>query len=61
MTSSIQNFSGTPEEVNVLIANSEMALESGDTKKAISILKGVAKDSTYYADSRILLSNIYLK
>ena len=41
MTQAIQNFSGTAEEVNVLIANSEMTLESGDTKKAISILKGV--------------------
>ena len=40
MSKAISEFTGTPEEVNVLIANSEIAIQSGDIKKAISILKG---------------------
>lgn len=30
MTKAIQQFSGTTHEVNVLIANSQIAIESGD-------------------------------
>ena len=48
MTRAISEFTGSSEEVNVLLANSEIAIKSGDIKKAISILKGVTADSPYF-------------
>lgn len=52
---------GTSEEVNILITNSEIAILSGDVKKAISILKGVKVDSPYFVQSRKILADIYLE
>lgn len=60
MTQAISQFTGTSEEVNVLIANSEIALLAGDVKKAISILKGVPSDSAYFLQARQLLASVYL-
>jgi len=60
MSKAITEFTNTPEEVNVLITNSEIALKCGDIKKAISILKGVKEDSPYYIQSRRLLADVYL-
>lgn len=60
MTRAIGEWTGTEEEVNVLIANSEIAIESGDIKKAIAILKGVKSDSPYFQQSRIILANVHL-
>ena len=60
MTKAISEFTGTPEEVNVLLANSEIAIKGGDIKKAISILKGVSTESSYYVQSRKLLADVYL-
>lgn len=48
MSKAISEWTGTEEEVNVLIANSEIAIQAGDIKKAISILKGVKPDSPYF-------------
>lgn len=39
ISKAIQEFVGTPEEGSVMLANSEIAIESGDVKKAINILK----------------------
>lgn len=48
MQKAIQSFVGTSEEGNVMLANSEIAIESGDVKKAINILKAVQpKQPTY--------------
>lgn len=60
MTKAIGEFSGTSEEVNVLISNSEIAISGGDIKKAISILKSVGIDSKYFCESRKLLADVYL-
>ncbi|KAL4503354.1 hypothetical protein ABPG72_000960 [Tetrahymena utriculariae] len=60
MTQAISQFTGTTEEVNVLIANSEIALQSGDVKKAISILKGVPQESPYFLRARQILADVYL-
>lgn len=37
-----------------------IALDTGDIKKAISILKGVKNDSPYFVESRKLLAEINL-
>ena len=57
----ISEWTGTPEEVNVLMANSEIMVHTGEIKKAINVLKTVEKESHMYAQSRKLMADIYLK
>ena len=47
--------------MHVLLANAYIAIESNDVKKAMSILKAVQKDSTYFVESRKMLADIHLK
>lgn len=61
MTQAISQFAGTAEQVHVLLANAMIAVESGDIKKAMSILKGVKAESPYFVQSRKLLADIHLK
>ncbi|EGR31890.1 tetratricopeptide repeat protein [Ichthyophthirius multifiliis] len=61
MNLAIGQFANTPEEVNVFIANSEIAINSGDVKKAISILKGVQQDSPYFLRAKQILADVYLE
>jgi tetratricopeptide repeat protein 21B len=61
MTQAIGQFAGTSEEVHVMLANAEIAVESGDIKKAMSILKQVKTDSPYFVESRKVLADIHLK
>jgi len=35
--------------MNVLLANSQLAIEDNDIKKALSILRAVGQDSIYYS------------
>ena len=60
MLKAIQEFAGTPEEGSVMLANSEIAIESGDVKKAINILKAVQPSHPDFQRSRIILADIYL-
>ena len=48
ITQAIGQFAGTPEEVHVMLANATIAVESGDIKKAMSILRAVKSDSPYF-------------
>ena len=41
MTRAITEFAGAPEEVKVMLAQSDMALKMGDVKKALAMLKKV--------------------
>jgi tetratricopeptide repeat protein 21B len=43
-----------------LLANALIAVESGDIKKAMSILKGVKSESPYFVESRKMLAEIHL-
>lgn len=61
MTQAISQFAGTNEEVHVLLTNAYIAIESNDIKKAMSILKAVKADSTYFVESRKMLADIHLK
>ena len=60
ITRAITEFTGTEQEVNVLIANSEIAIQTGDIKKALSILKAVTPDSPYFVESRKIMADVYL-
>lgn len=49
-------------EDDILFLNSELALKAGDLKKSVNLLKKIStKDENVYKQSRIKLSNIYLK
>jgi len=56
----IMEFAGTEDEPIVLLGNADMAILSGDLKKAISILKNVEPTAKGYMDARKKLANIYL-
>lgn len=60
ITRAITEFTGTEQEVNVLIANSEIAIQTGDIKKALSILKAVTPESPYFVESRKIMAEVYL-
>ncbi len=45
----------------MLLANSQLAIQSNDIKKALSILRAVESDSPYYSQSRKLMADVYLK
>jgi tetratricopeptide repeat protein 21B len=60
MNEAISEFAGTQEEVNVMLANASIALEEGDVKKAISILKTVTPASPYFVEGKKMLAEIYL-
>ena len=54
-------YTDTQYEMNVLIANSELAISTGDMKKALNILQAVEKDSPYYTQSKLILANVFLE
>ena len=57
----IGEFTGTSEQVKVLIANSELSLRKGEVKQALDMLKTVTADSPHYKAARIAMADIYLK
>ena len=56
----IGEFAGTPEEVKILIANSELALKKGELKQALSMLSGVEPGSPHYKEAKLAMAEIYL-
>ena len=41
LTRAVSEFAGTPEEVRVMLAQSDLAIKMGDTKKALNMLKKI--------------------
>jgi lipopolysaccharide biosynthesis regulator YciM len=41
LTRAVAEFANTPEEVRVMLAQSDLALKMGDTKKALNMLKKI--------------------
>ena len=61
MKKAIMEYTDTQYEMNVLIANSKLAISTGDMKKALNILQAVEKDSPYYTQSKLILANVFLE
>ncbi|CAD8066862.1 unnamed protein product [Paramecium sonneborni] len=61
MQKAIQEYAGSPHESTIMMANSEIAIESGDIKKAINILKAVQSGQPNFVNSRMILADVYLK
>lgn len=56
----VGEFSGTPEEVRVMLAQSELSLKMGDTKKALNMLKKIAPTSRNFIEAKKKQAQIYL-
>jgi len=60
MTDAIHEFQGTPEEIRVSIANSDLALARGDVEQAITMLRQISPEDSYYVQAREKMADIYL-
>lgn len=54
-------FTGTTEEVRIIIAKSEIAIKSGRMEKAISMLGSIPFSSPSYRKAQMTKADIYLK
>lgn len=60
MQDAINEFSGTPEELRVTIANADLALLRGDTELALSMLRNITPEQPYYIQAKEKMAGIYL-
>uniref|UniRef100_A0A665UEE5 Tetratricopeptide repeat domain 21B n=1 Tax=Echeneis naucrates TaxID=173247 RepID=A0A665UEE5_ECHNA len=60
MQDAIIEFSGTPEELRVTIANADLALLRGDTELALSMLRNITPEQPYYIQAKEKMAGIYL-
>lgn len=60
MTRAITEFAGTPEEVKVMLAQSDMNLKMGDIKKALAMLKKVSHEDVNYVEAKKKQAQLYL-
>uniref|UniRef100_A0A673CVP2 Tetratricopeptide repeat domain 21B n=1 Tax=Sphaeramia orbicularis TaxID=375764 RepID=A0A673CVP2_9TELE len=60
MQDAIIEFSGTPEELRVTIANADLALLRGDTELALSMLRNITPEQPYYIQAKEKMADIYL-
>jgi tetratricopeptide repeat protein 21B len=51
---------GTPEEVRILIANSELALKRNDLDGALRMLNNVRRDAPAFVQAQVFKANVYL-
>lgn len=57
----IHEFAGTSEELRVTIANTDLALAQGDVERALSMLRNVTAEQTYFIEAKEKMADIYLK
>lgn len=61
MQDAINEFAGTPEEIKVTIANAEFSLARGDVEDALTSLRHITPEQSYYVQAREKMAEIYLK
>lgn len=57
----IAEFAGTPEEVKILVANSQLAIEKGEIDQALNMLRTMKPDHPQFAMAKAAMADIYLK
>uniref|UniRef100_A0A8D0EDX2 Tetratricopeptide repeat protein 21B n=2 Tax=Salvator merianae TaxID=96440 RepID=A0A8D0EDX2_SALMN len=57
----INEFSGTPEELRVMIANADLALMQDDPEAALTMLRNVMPEQMYFVQAKEKMAEIYLK
>ncbi|KAJ8418795.1 hypothetical protein AAFF_G00002940 [Aldrovandia affinis] len=61
MQDAIVNFTGTPEEIQVTLANVDLALAKDDINTALTVLRGITPDQQYYTEAKEKIAKIYLE
>jgi tetratricopeptide repeat protein 21B len=57
----IAEFAGTSEEVKVLVANSQLAIEKGEVDQAINMLRTMKPEHPQFAMAKAAMADIYIK
>lgn len=60
LTRAVAEFANTPEEVKVMLAQSDLALKMGDTKKALNMLKKIQPTDRSFVQAKKKQAQIYL-
>ncbi|XP_039250500.2 tetratricopeptide repeat protein 21B-like [Styela clava] len=60
MQDAINAFQGTSEEIRVTIANADLSLSRGDVEQALTMLRNIKPDQSYYAQAKEKMAHIYL-
>lgn len=56
----VGEFAGTPEEVRVMLAQSDLSMKMGDTKKALNMLKKIQPGDRSFVQAKKKQAQIYL-
>ncbi|XP_075367447.1 tetratricopeptide repeat protein 21B isoform X5 [Mycteria americana] len=57
----INEFSGTPEELRVVIANADLAIAQGDVEQALTMLRNITPEQPYFVQAKEKMADIYLQ
>ncbi|XP_074729407.1 tetratricopeptide repeat protein 21B isoform X2 [Strix uralensis] len=57
----INEFSGTPEELRVVIANADLAVAQGDVEQALTMLRNITPEQPYFVQAKEKMADIYLQ
>ncbi|KAM5233426.1 tetratricopeptide repeat protein 21A isoform 5-T10 [Hipposideros larvatus] len=60
MQDAINEFSGTPEEIRITIANVDLALSKGNVDLALSVLRNITPQQPCYTEAKEKMASIYL-
>ena len=60
LTRAVSEFTGTPEEIRVMLAQSDLSLKMGDTKKALNMLKKIQPGDRSFIQAKKKQAQIYL-
>ncbi|XP_065789098.1 tetratricopeptide repeat protein 21A isoform X2 [Muntiacus reevesi] len=61
MQDAINEFSGTPEEIRITIANVDLALSKGNVDLALSVLQSITPKQPCYMEAKEKMASIYLQ
>lgn len=56
----MDTFGGTSEEMRVLIANADLAVQRGDVEAALAILGEIKPEQSYYVQAKQKMAEVYL-
>ncbi|KAL7991671.1 hypothetical protein Chor_015927 [Crotalus horridus] len=57
----INEFSGTTEELRVMITNADLVLMQGDVEAALTMFRNITPEQTYFVQAKEKMAEIYLK
>lgn len=52
LSKAVGEFSSTPEEVRVMLAQADLAMKMGDTKKALNMLKKIQPENRSFLQAK---------